>query len=103
MKREAATIRSLGRIVRGLDLGILRGIESRLVRRVSPDIAVPLIAVCGAPRSGHSLTTQVITQGVRVNFVDNLQYVFYRTPLVGYLLSRALTKPYVSDFKSSRG
>jgi hypothetical protein len=63
----------------------------------------PFLAVCGAPRSGHSLTTQVITQGIRVFFVDNLQYVFFRTPLVGYWLSRLAATSYRSDFRSSRG
>jgi hypothetical protein len=103
LKRQAATVRQLGRLVRGVDLGILRGLESLLVRTTPAEIGVPFLAVCGAPRSGHSLTTQVITQALRVVMVDNLQYVFFRTPLIGYLLSRLVTKPYVSDYRSSRG
>ena len=103
MKREAATIRTIGRAIRELDLGILRGIESRLVRKMPDAIDVPFLTVCGAPRSGHTLTTQVITQGVRVFVVDNFQYVFFRTPLIGYLLSKLVSRPYVSDYRSSRG
>ena len=103
MKKEASTIRAIGRAVREFDLGILRAIESLIVRNAPHEIGVPFLAVCGAPRSGHTLTTQVITQGVRVFFVDNLQYVFYRTPLIGYWLSRLVTRPYVSAFRSSRG
>ncbi len=103
MKRDAATVRRIGRAIRELDLGILRRIESRLVRNMPHAIDVPLLAVCGAPRSGHSLTTQVITQGVRVFVVDNFQYVFFRTPLIGYLLSKLVSRPYVSDYRSRRG
>jgi hypothetical protein len=40
---------------------------------------------------------------VRVFFVDNFQYIFYRTPLIGYLLSRLIGAPYVADYRSSRG
>lgn len=103
MKREAATIRTIGRAIRELDLGVLRRIESRLVRRTPHEIDVPFLAVCGAPRSGHTLTTQVITQGVRVFVVDNFQYMFFRTPLIGYLLSKIVSRPYVSDYTSRRG
>jgi hypothetical protein len=90
-------------MVRESDLGILRGVESLLVRRTPPEIEMPFLTVCGAPRSGHTLTTQVLTQAVRVFMVDNLQYVFFRTPLIGYCLSRLIGRPYVSDYRSSRG
>jgi hypothetical protein len=103
MKRDAAMVRRIGRAIRGTDFGILRRVESRLVRGTPYEIDVPFLAVCGAPRSGHTLTTQVITQGARVFVVDNFQYVFFRTPLIGYLLSKIVSRPYVADYTSRRG
>ena len=63
----------------------------------------PLIAVCGCPRSGHTLTYQLITQGLRVHVTDNFQYMLHRTPLVAHWLSRVVCRPYVSDYKSDGG
>jgi hypothetical protein len=97
-------IRKIGRAFRRYDSGILRAIESLLMRNCpDKDIEMPLLAVCGTSRSGHTLTHQVISQGVQVFVVNNLQCLFYRTPLVGYLLSKLICRPYVSDYKSTGG
>ena len=104
MSVTSKSIRKIGRSVRGFDLGILRMIEGLLVRGYrEEEIDMPLLAVCGPPRSGHTLTHQVITQGLNVFTLDNLQGIFYRTPLIGYLLSRVICKPYVSDYHSKGG
>ena len=103
MSRRSLSLRRLGRTFREFDLGILRAVESLLVRNCPCEVKMPLLAVCGPPRSGHTLTYQVITQGVGVFVVDNLQYFFYRTPLIGCLLSKLFCRPYVSDFKSRGG
>jgi hypothetical protein len=97
------SLRKVGRTVRRCDLGILRAVESLLVRNYPNEIAMPLLAVCGPPRSGHTLTYQLITQGLRVFVVDNTQYLFYRTPLIGYLVSKLFCRPYSSDYKSTGG
>jgi hypothetical protein len=101
---NSAFIRKIGRTIRGCDLGILRAIESLLVRNCpDEEIQMPLLAVGGPPRSGHTLTYQVITQGLQVFVVNNLHCLFYRTPLIGYLLSKILCRPYVSDYNSTGG
>jgi hypothetical protein len=96
-------LRKLGRTFRQSDLGILRAAEAVLVRNCPNEIDMPLLAICGAPRSGHTLTYQLITQALNVFVVDNFQYLFYRTPLIGYLLSRLFCRRYSSDYRSNRG
>jgi hypothetical protein len=96
-------LRRTGRKLSNCDLGILRAAESVMVRNFPDKIQMPLLAVCGAPRSGHTLAYQVITHGLQVFMVNNFQYVFYRTPLIGYFLSKVLCRPNISDFRSEGG
>jgi hypothetical protein len=95
--------RQIGRGIRNLDTGILRGVEALLVRRQPETPAVPGIAVCGSPRSGSTLTYQLISQALRVHTVDNLQYALYRTPYLAWRLSCIASRPYVSDYRSEGG
>lgn len=99
----SAFVRKIGRAIRGCDLGILRAVESFVVRNCRDEMEMPLLAVCGSPRSGHTLTYQLITQGLRVFVVDNFQYLFYRTPLIGYALSKIFCRTYLSNYKSTGG
>ena len=88
-----------------MDIGFCDKLESLLLRREANDdkINIPFIAVIGAPRSGTTLTFQIVTQMIDGMTINNLHYLFYRTPLIGYRLSRLITKPYISDYSSDFG
>jgi len=94
----------LGRFIQGRDLGAVRLIESMMLRGAKGGtIDMPILAVCGPPRTGSTLIYQVITQGLDVFFINNFQHVLCRVPLVGYRLSKRLTRPYISGYKSTGG
>lgn len=94
----------IGRLVQRTDLGIARAIESLLIRSASPKATrIPLVAVCGAPRTGSTLIYQLISQGFDCFYISNLQNVLFRTPLLGLLARRRLTGPYVSEYRSTGG
>ncbi|MGH7824513.1 MAG: hypothetical protein ACREQ7_04975, partial [Candidatus Binatia bacterium] len=101
MKR--GMLRATGRRLSKRDLGILRAVESLIAGDAPGEIQMPLLVVCGAPRSGHTLTHQVIAHSLQVFVVNNFHYAFSRTPLIGYFLSKIFCRPYVSDFGSTGG
>lgn len=51
---------------------------------------LPLIYVVGAPRSGTTLLSQVLSRCLAVGYIDNLSARFWRRPSVGIRLSRML-------------
>ncbi len=50
----------------------------------------PLIFVCGAPRTGTTLTTQVLIHHLPVTYINNITSIFSRAPITASL---ALCKP----------
>ncbi|RMF73059.1 MAG: hypothetical protein D6744_16105 [Planctomycetota bacterium] len=94
----------IGRLIQRSNLGVVRAIESLLLSRADgPPIRMPLLAVCGAPRTGSTVTYQVLSQAFDCYYISNLQNVFFRTPLAGHIIARRVTKPYVSDYRSAGG
>lgn len=77
-------LRSLGYLFQKVDLGLCRSLEAILVRGQNDRIRMPLVSVCGPPRSGTTLTCQLVTQVINGFVLNNLRYLFYRTPYVGY-------------------
>ena len=97
--------KKLGYLFQKMDIGLCRTIESLLIRHEPDDTKsnIPFIAVCGIPRSGTTLAFQIITQAIDGMLINNLHYLFYRTPLAGYWLSKWITRPYISNFRSDFG
>ncbi len=93
----------LGKLIQRSNLGICRAIEFFMLHDEGETIRTPILAIAGPPRSGTTLTYQLLTQGLDVWFINNLHYLFYRTPILGYKLARKLAGPYVSDYKSRHG
>jgi hypothetical protein len=98
----------IGRAVRGmirLSIPLALPLERRIVRRVQeratqqPD---PLFII-GAPRSGSTLLYKVVTQAFQFGFVDNFSSWFWRTPLLGTMLSRWLRLAPGRSFDSRYG
>lgn len=64
---------------------------------LAPNFGIPernpthrLIFVCGVPRSGTTLLTQLIAQYFDIGFIDHLTARFYKRPAVGAMLRRSV-------------
>lgn len=59
--------------------------------RASSDVsALPIIYIVGAPRSGTTLLSQLLSRYLPVGYIDNIVARFWLRPQVGIRLSRAL-------------
>jgi LPS sulfotransferase NodH len=74
----------LGLLLTPLDL-LLSIAEMQLYKKASKS-KLPLIFVCGAPRSGTTLITQVLIAHLPVCYINNITAVFPRSPIVANLL-----------------
>src|SRR4030095_3760 len=74
----------LGALLTPFDL-LLQIAEKRRYQK-APKPKLPLIIVCGAPRSGTSLIAQVLIAHLPVSYFNNLTSVFPRSPIVANLL-----------------
>jgi len=79
---------ALGIICTPLDLFWQR--QERARYRAAAPSRQPLIFVCGAPRTGTTLTTQVLIHHLPVTYINNITSIFSRAPIVASL---ALCKP----------
>ena len=68
----------LGVMVTPLDLMFQKREERQY--QSAPQPTFPLIFVCGAPRTGTTLATQVLTKNLSVNYINNLTAVFSGSP-----------------------
>lgn len=67
----------------------LAGLEARLISGLEGP-QWPVCFVVGAPRSGHTLVSQLLARSGALGFVDNFVARFWRAPCVGLALRRAL-------------
>jgi len=63
----------------------------------------PMIVLLAAPRSGSTLTYQILTAGLDCFYLTNMWNMLYATPLVGGLISKFLIKNHCFKFNSSGG
>ena len=61
----------------------------------------PIIFVVSAPRSGSTLTYQILTKGTKSLYLSNLSNLLYALPLIGGMLSK--NKKSKGNFKSNKG
>ena len=61
----------------------------------------PMIAIVSAPRSGSTLTTQILARGTKSLYLTNFWNLLYAMPLIGGLLSKNKTAK--NDFQSNLG
>lgn len=66
---------------------VLQLAEQRRYRK-APSPRLPLIFICGAPRSGTTLVEQVLIRHLPVAFLNNLTAIFPRAPLTANHLFR---------------
>lgn len=91
----------LGLLLTPLDL-MLQVRENALYRRAAPP-GYPMIFVCGAPRTGTTLVTQVLLNHLPVQYLNNLTSVFPRSPITANQLFRRLAKRRPVSYSSFYG
>ena len=62
----------------------------------------PIIFIISAPRSGSTLTYQILSKGIRCQYFTNLWNLLYSVPLIGGLFSMDKMSS-KNDFSSDRG
>ncbi len=82
---------------------LLKPVNTRLLTRVpvSDKPPAPLFIV-GPPRSGTTILYQIITNSLRVNYLDNLSHLFYRDLIFGVYLSKKLFRDRAHNCFTSR-
>lgn len=63
----------------------------------------PIVHVFGVPRSGTTLVVQLLATHLDVGYIDNLAAAFWKAPVYGVRLSRALLGTRRSSFASEFG
>ncbi len=64
----------------------------------------PTLHIIGAPRSGTTLMSQLISSHLNIGYINNLIAAFWQAPVYGIRLSKKLIPPGVSSsFRSSFG
>lgn len=74
-----------------------------LFSRQEKDVTQPVVCLLACPRSGSTLTYQILCTGLQSTFVSNLWNLLYATPFIGGKISHRITKDVVSSFKSNYG
>jgi hypothetical protein len=82
-------------VISGTDdeLQIMNRLLSPLQARLSAEAGAPgksLIFVIGLPRSGSTLLTQILINGLEIGYVSNFIARFWQCPAVGAVLQRAV-------------
>jgi hypothetical protein len=76
--------------------------EQALYKNYSEEYST--IHVIGAPRSGTTLITQILSSYLNIGYINNLIAAFWKAPLFGIELSKKLLGThYISDFSSTFG
>jgi len=97
----AMGLAAVGTLLTPLDL-LLQMSERQLYRR-APEPKLPLIFVCGPPRSGTTLVTQVLINNLPVSYLNNLTAVFPRSPVKASLLFEPIIRKKEIEYKSFYG
>lgn len=102
MNRSSFIVRA-ARLIQYLPLSILRILEQPVVNLCSKNKNPSLIILLALPRSGSTLTYQLLCHSLPSVYLSNLSNLFYQLPLSGGLLSKWYCNQYISDFSSQGG
>ena len=91
----------LGLIATPLDM-LLQVAEQRR-HRTAPDSRLPLLFICGAPRTGTTLVEQVLIRHLPFAFINNLTAIFPRSPLTANRIFRPAARVRKETFHSYYG
>jgi hypothetical protein len=99
--RKSAAVRA-ARLVQRVPLHWARAVEAPLVRSRATG-RPSLLFLLALPRSGSTLTYQVLVHALRPLYLSNLWNLMYALPWLGGRLSRCHCADHESDFRSSHG
>ena len=90
----------LGRVYQ--DLSPAWGFIDKIATRQT-DHKATVICLLAPPRSGSTLTYQILNAGLENFHLTNIWNLFYATPAIGGMVSERLSKSYQTDYKSQYG
>ena len=94
----------MARLAQRVPLGLLRPLESLVMRASGHDRDAPnLVVLLALPRSGSTLTYQLLVHGLQPVYLSNLAHLLYQVPLFGGMVSRRRCRGHRSDFHSVQG
>ena len=103
MNRKSLLIK-FSRLFQKLPLSVLRLIEKPLAQFIyNPQISPKIIIIIALPRSGSTLTYQLLNHCFDSLYLSNLWNLLYQIPLFGGLLSSRICNDYKSHFISDQG
>ena len=77
-------------------------LEKHMLRGTAGPITPPVF-VLGSPRSGTTLSFQVLTHSLRFAYISNLAHRLYRTPVVATLIGKRAIVNFDHSFRSRYG
>lgn len=102
MSRSSFFVR-IARVVQGLPLQCLQFLEWPFFLLREKATRSGEVFILALPRSGSTVTYQVLAHGLNAYYLSNVWNLLYRLPLLGGFFSGFLSRQYVSDFKSEHG
>ena len=90
----------LGRIYQ--DLSPAWGFIDKFASRKT-DHKATVVCLLAPPRSGSTLTYQILNAGLKNFHLTNIWNLFYATPAIGGKVSERISKSYQTDYKSEYG
>lgn len=103
-KGRDSLVVKLGRGVQHIPLSWLRIFEVPFIAwRSEESKKLPMLFVMSLPRSGSTLTYQVLIHALGLPYLSNLGNLLYQLPLFGGAISAWICRNYSSEFKSDYG
>lgn len=103
MSRKSFLVR-IARRIQALPLWLLQCLEwPFLLLFARSENSSKALFVLALPRSGSTVTYQIICHGLNVQYLSNLWNLLYQVPLLGGVLSAIFAHSHESDFKSQHG
>lgn len=101
--RDSVMVR-VGRLFQRVPLAWLRLVEAPFVYGIKKARYEPtMIILLALPRSGSTLSYQIIVHALQTGYLNNMSNLLYQIPLIGGILSSVLCKRHRSDFTSNQG
>lgn len=103
MSRSSLLVR-VARIIQRLPLWIFQPLDNLLRLFVSGQSKRPVVIfLLALPRSGSTLTYQVLCHAFKTQYLSNSWNLLYQLPCLGGLFSRSFSSTHRSDFSSDQG
>ena len=104
MKRSSFVVK-MGRFYQNISpsLSFIDCLVSPFLSSQNKTFDTPIVVLLAPPRTGSTLTYQLITTSIKGFYLSNLWNVLAATPHLGGILSKIITKNHISDFVNQQG